>query len=150
MAIAIHMRPSSEAGIAYGREEARIFLEEILPSAPDVAVQIAHLAGDGGYRDPVIDQAAAVFSEALAKDDPRTRRIWFDVATVTTNPSPEPEKAARIASRMRQLGVQRILFGSDAATATWTPRSGWETFRKLPLTDAEFRTIAANVPPYMK
>jgi len=150
MAIVVHMRTSSEAKVAYGREEAHIFLNQILPAAPDVPVQIAHLAGDGGFSDPLIDQTAAVFAEAIARDDPRTRRLWFDVATVTTSEAPQPEKAARIVSRMRTLGVRRILFGSDAATETWTPRKGWETFRKLPLSDAEFRIIAMNVPPYMR
>ena len=150
MAIAIHMRPSNEEGIAYGRDEAQIFFEEVLPAAPDIAVQIAHMAGDGGYRDPAIDQAAAVFAEAVERNDPRTRRLWFDVATVTTAEMPQPEKAARIVARIRTLGVERILFGSDAATETWGPRKGWETFRKLPLTEAEFRTIAKNVPPYMR
>jgi predicted TIM-barrel fold metal-dependent hydrolase len=149
MAIVVHMRPSVEEKMAYGREETRIFLDEILPAASEVPVQIAHLAGDGGYRDPVIDQAAAVFAEAIARDDPRTRRLWFDVATVTTAEAPQPDRATRIVSRMRTLGVQRILFGSDAATKTWTPRKGWETFRKLPLSEAEFRTIAMNVPPYL-
>ena len=41
--------------------------------------------------------------------------------------------------------------GSDASTGgALTPRAVWEAFRKLPLTDAEFRTIAANVPPYLR
>jgi predicted TIM-barrel fold metal-dependent hydrolase len=150
MAIVIHMRASISQQVAYGRAEAVIFLNEILPAAPEVAVQIAHLAGAGGYDDPLVDQALAVFVEAIAKDDARAKQLWFDVATVTTSESPEPEQAARIAARIRQLGVRRILYGSDAATETWTPRKGWATFRKLPLSDAEFRTIASNVPPYMK
>jgi predicted TIM-barrel fold metal-dependent hydrolase len=91
-----------------------------------------------------------VFAEAIARDDRRTRQLWFDVTTVTTAAAPRPEIAERIVSRMRTLGVRRILFGSDAAMETWTPRKGWETFRKLPLSDAEFRAIARNVPPYMR
>jgi predicted TIM-barrel fold metal-dependent hydrolase len=52
---------------------------------------------------------------------------------------------------IRQLGIDRVLFGSDATTATATPGDAWLALRKLlPLTDDEFRTIAANVPPYLR
>ena len=47
MAIVAHMRTSISAKIPYGADEARIFLNEIVPAAPDVPVQIAHLAGAG-------------------------------------------------------------------------------------------------------
>jgi hypothetical protein len=30
------------------------------------------------------------------------------------------------------------------------PASRWQTFRLLPLTEAEFRTIASNVAPYLR
>src|SRR5262245_15471957 len=47
--------------------------------------------------------------------------------------------------------VQRILFGSDGATGgDAPPREAWAAFRKLPLTEAELRTIAFNVPPYLQ
>ena len=54
-------------------------------------------------------------------------------------------------TRVRQLGVRRVLYGSDAASApNPPPREGWAAFRKVPLTEDEFRTIAANVAPYMR
>jgi hypothetical protein len=31
-----------------------------------------------------------------------------------------------------------------------TPVKMWNSFRKLPLSEAEFRTIEKNVPPYMR
>lgn len=48
--------------------------------------------------------------------------------------------------------VQRILYGSDMAIGANPPaRESWGAFRAmLPLTDAEFRTIADNVAPYMR
>jgi predicted TIM-barrel fold metal-dependent hydrolase len=149
MAIVVHMRATISEGLPYGRNEARIFLNEILPAAPDVPVQIAHLAGAGGYDDPVVDPALAVFVQAIARHDPRTKQLWFDVATVTRANAPR-EEAALVARRIRQLGVERILYGSDAATPGNTPREGWTAFRKLPLSEAEFRTIANNIPPYMR
>jgi predicted TIM-barrel fold metal-dependent hydrolase len=147
MAIVVHMRP---AKLPYGRDEALIFLNEILTAAPDVTVQIAHLAGAGpGYEYPAMHQALQVFVEAIAKEDPGTARLWFDVTTVATATTP-PWVAAIIASRIRELGVQRVLYGSDAAIAKNSPRAGWAAFRALPLTAAEFEVIANNVPPYMR
>jgi predicted TIM-barrel fold metal-dependent hydrolase len=150
MAIVVHMRASISRKVAYGREQARIFLEELIPSAPDVPVQVAHLAGAGGYADPVVDQALAVFVEAIEKGDPRATRLYFDVTTVAL-PEATADQSRLLARRIRQLGAQRILYGSDAAAGTnLPPREGWAAFRQLPLTDAEFQVIAANVPPYMR
>jgi predicted TIM-barrel fold metal-dependent hydrolase len=148
MAIVVHMRASISQKMAYGRDEALVFLDEILPAAPDVVVQIAHLAGAGAPSDPAADEALGVLMEAITKKDPRTKLLWFDVTGVALNAQPEP--TTRIAGQIRQLGVQRVLYGSDAATPTNHPRDGWASFRKLPLSETEFQTIAGNVPPYMK
>jgi hypothetical protein len=57
-----------------------------------------------------------------------------------------------IADRLRQIGLRRILYGSDLVIS-WnsTARQGWGAFRGLtPLTEAEFSAIANNVAPYMR
>lgn len=150
MAIVAHMRTSISAKIPYGAEEARIVLNEIVPAAPDVPVQIAHLAGAGGYADPLVDAALSVFVDAVAKGDPRTKNLYFDVTTVVL-PKTSDELLTLIATRLRQLRLQRILYGSDAAVGdNPPPREGWSAFRRLPLREAEFRTISGNVPPYMR
>jgi predicted TIM-barrel fold metal-dependent hydrolase len=150
MAIVVHMRASISRGVRYGRDEARIFLDELVSAAPDIPIQIAHLAGAGGYSDPPVDGALSVFVERIGQGDPRTRHLYFDVATVAHNQT-TPDEAVLIAKRIRQLGPQRILYGSDAAAGrNLPPREGWAAFRKLPLTDAEFQIIAANVPPYLR
>src|SRR5918994_4583767 len=150
MAIVAHMRTSISAKIPYGADEARIFLNEIRPAAPDVPIQIAHLAGAGGYADPLVDQALSVFVEAIEKGDARTKNLFFDVTTVVL-PKASPEQLTLMAKRLRQLGLQRILYGSDAAAGgNLPPREGWAAFRRLPLTDAEFQIIAANIPPNMR
>ena len=148
MAIVIHLRASVSRHLPYGREEARIFFDSILPEARDVPVQIAHLAGAGGY-DSTTDAALAVFTEAIARRDPLARRLWFDVTTVSRNATPEDLKL--LALRIRQLGPERVLFGSDAPTGgNLAPRESWADFLRVPLTEAEFRTIATNVAPYMR
>ncbi len=150
MPITIHMRASINQRLAYGSDEAKIFLNEVLPAAPDVAVQIAHLAGAGGYADPLVDQALSALVDAIEKNDPRTRLLWFDVTAVSL-PTTTAEQAALMARRIRQIGPQRIVYGSDAASGgNLEPREAWAEFLKLPLTPAEFRTIATNVPPYMR
>ena len=150
MAIVAHMRTSISAKIPYGADEARMFLEEIAPAAPDVPIQIAHLAGAGGYADPLVDAALSVFVDAIAKGNPQTRNLYFDVTTVALPDAPA-ERAALIARRLRELGLQRILYGSDAAAGgNLPPREGWAAFRTLPLTEAEFKTITSNVPPYLR
>jgi predicted TIM-barrel fold metal-dependent hydrolase len=150
MAIVIHMRSSVNQKRPYGAAHARALLDEVLPAAPDVAVQIAHLTGAGGYQDTQADEALQVFIAAIAKRDPRVAHLYFDVSGVAGLGDWKP-KAALIAQRIRELGLDRVLYGSDGG---WgdnpTPQQAWASFRDLPLTDTEFRTIAQNVAPYMK
>lgn len=151
MAIVLHMRASVSNQRPYGAAQARIFVEQLLPMAPDVPVQVAHLAGAGpGYDDPAADSVMAVLAEAVERHDARTRNLWFDVASLADD-GISPQDAARLVRRIRQVGAGRILYGSDAAAgANLHPREGWAAFRRLPLTDAEFARIADNVAPYLQ
>jgi predicted TIM-barrel fold metal-dependent hydrolase len=103
-AIIVHMRASISKKRPYGPDQARAFLE-LLSFAPDIHVQVAHLASSGpSYMDPV-----------------------------------------------RQIGVKRILYGSDAATGkNFPPRESWEAFRQLKLSEKAIKTIAGNVAPYLR
>jgi len=81
---------------------------------------------------------------AIANHDPRTQRLYFDVTTVV-GLNISVEQAKLVATRIRQLGPERILYGSDAASGgNVPPRQGWAAFRRLPLSEAEFSTIAHN------
>ena len=150
MPIVVHMRASVTAKLPYGRDEALVFLNELVPAAPDVVIQVAHLAAAGAPSDPGADEAIEVFIEAIGRGDARAARLYFDAPSVIPTATLSTEAAAAIASRIRRLGVQRVLFGSDATCGALTPKKTWEAFRKLPLTEAEFQTIAANVPPYLR
>jgi predicted TIM-barrel fold metal-dependent hydrolase len=151
MAIVVHLRASISRKRPYGPVQARAFLEQLLPAAPDIPVQVAHLAGSGpGYDDPPADSVMAVLAEAVEKRDPRTRRLWFDVATCVDRDI-SAANAALVAKRIRQVGVDRILFGSDAAAGNnLRPRESWAAFRRLPLTEDEFERIAKNAAPYLR
>lgn len=141
MAIVVHLRTSIDLRRAYGADAARVFLDELLPAAPDVPVQIAHLAGSGGY-EAATDAALGIFASAIANNDPRLSNVWFDTAVVV-RPAMRGDQLQQIASRIRQLGVARVLYGSDAATTPLThPNAGWEAFKRLPLTAEEFNVIS--------
>ena len=130
--------------------ESHRFPDELVPEAPDVVIQIAHMAGGGAPGDQLAEQALDTLSEAMAKADPRTKLLYFDASGMSAQIA-VPEEAARLATRMRQIGLERILFGSDGATGgNAPPREAWTAFRNLPLTEPEFRAIAVNVPPYLR
>jgi predicted TIM-barrel fold metal-dependent hydrolase len=149
MAIVVHMHPSIDKHRRYGADQARIFLNELLPAAPDVPVQIAHLTGSGDY-DATTDSALSVFTDAIVRHDARMRNVWFDAAAVVRPATPR-HQLKQIAMRIRQIGVERVLYGSDAAASPLTyPKAGWAALRRLPLSEAEFRTIAGNVAPYLR
>lgn len=154
-------RTANELGLAivvhtnvrpYGREQAEVFLKELLPAAPNVVVQIAHLWGGNEFRPDALD----VFAEAVAAGDPRTKNLYFDLteveaaASITGNPS---ETMQAIAQRIRRIGLERILYGSDAAATADAPPTAlrWARLRhKLPLTNEELSVVAGNVAPYMR
>jgi predicted TIM-barrel fold metal-dependent hydrolase len=149
MPIVVHMHTSLDMHRRYGAAEARVFLNELLLAAPDVPVQIAHLAGSGGY-DAATDSALSVFVDAIARYDSRMKNVWFDASAVV-RPDMGEDVLRQIAARIQEIGVQRVLYGSDAAASPLAyPKAGWAAFRRLPLSETEFRIIANNVTPYMR
>lgn len=151
MAIVVHLRASISRNRPYGAAQARVFLEQLLPLVPDTLVQVAHLAGSGpGYDDAPSDRAMAVLAAAVEQRDVRTSQLWFDVATVADS-TISPTNAALVARRIRQVGVERILYGSDAAAGNnLRPREGWAAFGQLPLREDELARIASNVASYLR
>ena len=149
MAIVIHLRANIGRKRPYGAAQARIFLDQVLPAAPDVVVQVAHFAGSGpGYDDPPAQAAMAVLADAVENHDPHANNLWFDVASIVDRDI-RPDTAALVVKFIRQVGVGRVLYGTDSAQGSnLRPRESWAAFRKLPLSPAEFAHIAANVPPY--
>jgi predicted TIM-barrel fold metal-dependent hydrolase len=113
-----------------------------------VTVQIAHLAGAGEY-DPATDSAAAVFAEAIQRHDSRMAHIYFDASGLSISAMDDAAKQ-RMVARMRLIGLDRILYGSDGAVPGFGPREYWAAFKTLPLTNAELSKIAGNVAPYLR
>ena len=158
MAIVVHARVSISLDRPYGAEQARAFVNELLPLMTRSAVQIAHLGSSGpGYGDPKVDAFMDAFFEALEGSSgngdstrkSRMKNVWFDITTIA-HPSNTPERSAMVTKRIRQIGVDRILYGTDAAFGSnLKPRESWAEFTGIGLTAQELKTISSNRPPYM-
>jgi uncharacterized protein len=138
MALIIHLWTHRE----FGQHHAEIFLSSLLPAAPNVSIQIAHFAGGGpGYT----DSALAVFAAAIRDGDPRVKNLYFDVSTVAYNQ--RRSVLETFARRIREVGVARVLFGTDIAPSL---QQSWNTFaQSVPLTADELKAIASNTAPYV-
>jgi uncharacterized protein len=131
-------------------KQAQTFLNELMPAAPDVLIQIAHLAGAGSYDEPSTDDALSVFADAISRQDPRIKGFALDVSGIAGFGNWK-EKSDQIVKRIRQIGVDHIAFGSNGARGGGlSPRDAWKNFLELPLSDEEFRTIAANAASYLE
>ena len=146
--VLVHFR--ARGGLNFGAEDARVFLDKLVPAAPSIEIVVAHFGGAGPGYPAQADEIMAVFGAAAERDDPRMRNIYFDVATAVTAETTK-EEGELIAKRVRQVGSERVLYGSDLSPPGGSIRSGWEIFRdRTPLTDAELRTIAGNVTRFAR
>jgi predicted TIM-barrel fold metal-dependent hydrolase len=140
--VLVHMR--ARGGTNYGAEDAHLFLDRIVPTAPGIEIVVAHLGASGPGYPPQNDEVMAVFAAAAERKDPRMANLYFDVATNVTEEI-TPADAAVVAQRLRQVGLQRVLYGSDLNPPGGSILKGWEIFRtKVPLTEKEMRRIANN------
>jgi predicted TIM-barrel fold metal-dependent hydrolase len=144
MPLVVHVRNGSE----YGAQHAHILLDRIVSAAPDVSFTIAHLWGGEAYS----AEALGVYAEAMSAHDPHAKNLYFDIAELDLVLGERPDALAECAERMRQIGLDRILYGTDGPISeSQTPRDGWAKTRALlPLTEAEFTKIANNVAPYLR
>ncbi len=140
MAIVVHIRPNIDHGRPWGERQARIFLENVLPEAKEVVVQIAHLASAGPYEDAGVAKALGVFADAIAAMDPRMKRVYFDVSVSTWE-----SKRETFQRQLRAIGMERLLYASDSP-----PASAWKAFRRLPLSEGELKQIEGNLAPYLR
>lgn len=146
--VLVHMR--ARGGLNFGAEDGQIFLEKLMPAAPDIEVVVGHFGGAGPGYPPQADEVMAVFAAAAERKDPRMNNVYFDVATIVTADS-TPADAELVAKRIRQVGPGKVLYGSDLSPPGGSVRAGWEIFRaKIPLTDAEWQQIVNNRPRFAR
>jgi predicted TIM-barrel fold metal-dependent hydrolase len=121
----VHIRPIGN----YRRVDADNFINEVLPAAPNITIQIAHAANS--------TDGLAAFADAITAGNPAMKNVIFDWGS-------EPPEL------MRRIGLDRFIFGTDMPSVTDDIRTQWDRIRKMSFTDAELRTIAANVPLYLR
>ena len=162
MAILIHLHPDDEKW--NGRRDVQIFMEQVLPLAPDIPVQVAHMVGWGGY-ERTADEGLSTFAERCASHATVCNRLYFDISGVIVPASaanaPEgselrfvyenqkkfPAAPEHLAANIRRIGLNRILFATDWPIVT--PKDYIKLLRTdLPLTPAEIDQVFRNVAPY--
>jgi predicted TIM-barrel fold metal-dependent hydrolase len=140
-------------GPNYGYREARIFIDEVLASTPDLPVQIAHM-GSGG---PVRDSSMQAFVEASAeRPDLMDGDVVFDLSASFRSPARYEGDTLRIVKALNErllrqiqdIGVDRVVFGSDWPSLPEPGRSA-ETLRSI----LDRQTVASlfdNRAPYVR
>jgi uncharacterized protein len=161
MPILIHLRSDD---VWDAKRSVQIFMDQVLPSAPDIPVQVAHLGGWGGY-DRTTDDALSTFADSCAAHSRRCRRLYFDIAAVVLDPADGnaapgsdermlwdeqrdfPDGPDRLAANLRRIGLSRILFATDwpVVTATTYDRMLRTNLRLTPI---EVNQIFSNLAPY--
>lgn len=120
----------------WGKAQAETFLNQLVAAAPDVQVVVAHLWGGAYYNEP----ALAVFADAISSGKPAAKNLYFEASSVYG----DDRMRQTLVRRMRQIGLDRIYFGSDTQL-----EHSWKYFRReMPLTKEELETFAANVAPW--
>lgn len=125
------------------------FIDEVLPHAGDLPVQIAHGGGGGGIDAVQLDDLAA-YGAAIARGAPGTKNLVIDLAVVLLEPGEDPALGRRMAEEIRKIGPSRFVPASDWP-AILTPKAHNALQEsQIPLTDAEWRIILANKAPYLR
>jgi len=128
----------------YGPRHARVFVEELLPAAPNVTVIVAHLWGGAAYSDDIFK----VFADAAARHE----NLYFEISGDALRVPGGSRAGADIAKRMRDVGMSRFLFGSDFPVLNGMPYENvWSAYESnMPLTREQLRTIATNTAPFLR
>lgn len=143
MPLVVHARGATE----YGAEEARRFIDQVLPHAGDLPVQLAHAGGGGGLDEATL-AALSTYAAAIERHAPGTRRLVFDLAVVVTDGNTDARLAKRFVELLRRIGPTRFVMASDWPTLYSPARHNQLTESQLPLTEAEWRVILSNRAAY--
>jgi predicted TIM-barrel fold metal-dependent hydrolase len=145
-------------GPDYGYREARIFIDEVLASAPDVTVQIAHMAGGGSPpEDSARKSPMRAFVDASAKQpDLMEEDVVFDLSASFRSPAGHEGDTLRtiqafnerLARQIQDIGLDHVVFGSDWPSLPEPGRSA-ETLRSI-LDPQTVASLFDNRAPYVR
>lgn len=130
----------------FGAQDTEIFIRDIMTHAGNSWVQMSHASGFGGT-EKTLFRCLEVFAAHMQDNDPATRHVIFDLASVVLPPTTS-EEAADLVALMRKIGLSRFVVGSDYDGHT--PKETDELDRqKLPLSQQEWRSIVHNCVPWV-
>jgi predicted TIM-barrel fold metal-dependent hydrolase len=132
-------------GGKFNASDAALFIREVLPSAGESWVQIAHSGGGLPLQDRNHLGVLRTFADHIVHDDPVTRHVLFDLSFVPA-PGETAEDVSALTQQIRRIGIQRFLFGSDYNVQT--PAEEIKNLGKLTLTEKEFETLRENCAPW--
>lgn len=153
--VVIHLWTRTED---YGAEDVDAFVDRVLPAAPSIAVQVAHLGGGGGFT-ATTRRAVDAFVRAFRDHPDRTANVVFDMAAVAV-----PEALARgdsatiervgeanrgFARAVREIGLDRVVYGTDW-DAVSMPLYLEGTRSDLPMDTAEVGDLVDDRAPYLE
>lgn len=153
--VVIHLYTRDEE---YGRRDVDIFIDEVLPAAPDIPIQIAHPGGGGGFG-AATRGAVDAFASALDEHPELIDGVFFDLSGV-----PHPEYLAqgrekvlekirvindRFVTAVRRLGSDRIVYATDWPVVSM-PRYLEGLRESLSLEPETFRDLIDDRAPYLR
>jgi len=136
----------------YTRADIASLIENVLPSAGDVPVQIAHAGGHGGL-DEITLTALACYADAIERDAPGTRGLFFDIAAVG-NAASVTEDVGKpllqsLAQLMRRIGLSRFVMGSDWPSVCMPREHNLMQQTQFLLSREEWSILLNNQAPYL-
>lgn len=132
-------------GGKFNASDAELFIRDVLPSAGESWVQIAHAGGGWPLQDGNLVGVLRTFADHITKDDPVTRHALFDLSYVPA-PGETAEDVSALTQQIRRIGIKRFLFGSDYNVQTLAAEI--KKLSKLKLTNEELQVLRENCAPW--
>lgn len=153
--VIVHLQTRRED---FGRPDVNAFVDQVLPAAPDIPIQVAHMGGDSRFDSATVRSFDAL-ADALEDHPERTDDVFFDMGLVPFPPQRARGDTARqaiyrrwnrrFAEAVRRVGPDRVVFGTDYPEAKPGPYAR-RLRESLPLTDAEIRDLYDDAAPYLR
>jgi len=145
LAVVVHLRSAP----GYGAAEARAFVEEVLPAAANIPVQLAHGGGWGGLDQGTLE-ALEVYVSAIERGAAGTRQLVLDLAMFTMGEDTPLSLREQAVALIRKAGSRSFVMGSDWPAVYLPPAHQSYLRAQLPLSNEEWEAILHNDAPYLR
>lgn len=103
----------------FGEPDIKLFVDSILQDLPALSITIAHFGTSGGFNQKTKRVLEAFIDQYKKERIPSRHQLFFDISAVALDKDsdgvPKLTKAGfeELSSYIRQLGVEKIIFGTD-------------------------------------